>query len=193
MQALEEHAREAPAPKQRLVFEHTVEWLLQPSVRRRLSASACAALREAGLDVSGPLRPVYSFETWKRSLVIIAADLYPTVPKDEAFWLLGHTLARGLELSAMGRAMVTMGRLLGPLRSLRRIHETFRSADNYVRSRLTEQSATQCELWINEVMGQPGYYQGILEAGLTLAGAHEARVEVIAQEGASATFRLSWR
>jgi uncharacterized protein (TIGR02265 family) len=193
MQPREQLAREAPVPKQRVVFEHTVEWLLQPSVRLRLSPSACEALRELGMDVTGRLRPVYPFQTWKRCLAIIAADLYPTAAKGEAFRLLGRSLVQGAERTALGRAMVAMGRLLGPLRAMRRIHDTFRSADNYVESRLTERTATRCELWVNEVMDQPGYYQGILETCLALAGAHEVRVEVLSRDGAGATFGLSWR
>jgi uncharacterized protein (TIGR02265 family) len=193
MQAREEHARAEPVPRPRVIFEHTVDWLLQPVVRLRLSPAAHAALREAGLDVTERLRPAYPFDTWKRSLAIIVADLYPAMPTGEGFRLLGQSLARGVERTAMGRAMVSMGRLLGPLRSLRRINETFRSADNYVESRFTERSSTCCELWINEVMDQPGYYQGILEACLDLAGARDTRVELLSCEGAGATYRLTWR
>ncbi len=193
MQAWGETVRPEPALRQRVIFEHTVDWLLQPVVRLRLSPAAYAALREAGLDATERLRPAYSFETWRRSLVIIVADLYPAVPTGEGFRLLGQSLARGVQRTALGRAMVSMGRLLGPLRSMRRINETFRSADNYVESRFTERTPTSCELWINEVMDQPGYYQGILEACLELAGAREPRVEMLSRDGAGAIFLLSWR
>ncbi|MFP2927150.1 DUF2378 family protein [Pyxidicoccus sp. 3LG] len=194
MEALGERARaEEPAPKQRVIYEHTVEWLLQPSVRLYLSPAACAALKDVGLDVTERLRPAYSFDTWQRTLAIVVADLYPAVPTREAYRLLGRMLVRGVERTALGRAMVSMGRLLGPLRAMRRIDETFRSADNYVESRFTEHSPTHCALWINEVLDQPGYYQGILEMCLELAGAREVRVEVLSRDGASATFALSWR
>ncbi|WP_164006826.1 DUF2378 family protein [Pyxidicoccus trucidator] len=193
MQARGEQVRAEPAPRQRVIFEHTVDWLLQPAVRLRLSPAAYTALREAGLDVTERLRPAYTFDTWKRSLAIIVADLYPAVSTDEGYRLLGQLLARGVERTTLGRAMVSMGRLLGPLRSMRRINETFRSADNYVESRFTERTQTSCELWINEVMDQPAYYQGILEACLELAGARDAHVEVLARDGAGATFALSWR
>ncbi|MCP3138499.1 DUF2378 family protein [Pyxidicoccus xibeiensis] len=193
MEALGEKVRAAPAPKQRIVFEHTVEWLLQPSLRLRLSPAACAALKDVGLDVTERLLPAYSFDTWQRTLAIVVADLYPAVPTTDAYRLLGRMLVRGVERTAMGRAMVSLGRLLGPLRAMRRIDETFRSADNYVESRFTEHTATHCELWINEVMDQPGYYQGILESCLDLAGARDARVEVLSREGTGATFSLSWR
>ncbi|MCY1016029.1 DUF2378 family protein [Pyxidicoccus sp. MSG2] len=193
MHAWGEQARAEPAPRQRIIFEHTVDWLLQPSVRLRLSPAAYNALREAGLDATERLRPAYSFDTWRRSLAIIVADLYPAVPTGEAYRMLGQMLARSVERTALGRAMVSMGRLLGPLRSMRRINETFQSADNYVESRFTERGPTHCELWINEVMDQPGYYQGILEACLDLAGARDVRVGVVSRDGAGATFELSWR
>lgn len=186
-------ARDEPGPRRRVIFEHTVAWLLQPSVRLRLSPAACAALREAGLDVTEPLRPAYSFDTWRRSLAIIVADLYAAVPTDEGYRRLGRALVHGVNQTAVGRAMVSMARLLGPLRSLRRINETFRSADNYVESRFTEHGPTHCELWINEVMDQPSYYQGVLEAGIGLTGGRDVRVEVRSRDGAGATFALSWR
>ncbi|NMO22800.1 DUF2378 family protein [Pyxidicoccus fallax] len=193
MRALGEQVRAEPVPQRRLIFEHTVSWLLQPAVRLRLSPTAYAALKEVGLDVTERLRPAYSFDTWRRSLAIIAADLYPTTPLDESYRLLGRALVRGVELTTMGRAMVSMARLLGPLRSLRRMNETFRSADNYVESRFTQCGPTHCELWINEVMDRPGYYQGVLEAGLELVGARDARVEVLSRDGDGATYSVSWR
>ncbi len=182
----------APHGPRRVVYEQTFDGLFRVALGKRLSSPAHAMLREAGLDLSAKLRPSYPAETWRRCVEIAVRDLYPEHPRSEGYRLIGKDLVEGVASTAMGRAMVSVGRLLGPTRSLRRMNNTFRSADNYVESRLTELSANRFELWINEVMGQPRYYQGILEACLPLAGARRVQVQVVAQEGSGATFLIEW-
>jgi uncharacterized protein (TIGR02265 family) len=181
-----------PAGPRRLVFENTVEGLFRISLRDRLSSPAWQALRAAGIDPARPLLPAYSQETWRRGLEIAVADLYPFLPREEAWRRLGRDVMEGLMHTVLGRAMVGVSRLLGPLRSLRRLNNTLRSTDNYVESRLTELSPTSCEVWINEVMDQPTYYQGILEACMVLAGGQQVRVRVVAREGHGARLHVEW-
>lgn len=175
-----------------VVYEQTFDGLFRVALGKRLSSAAHALLREAGLDLSTKLLPAYPVETWRRCVEIAVRDLYPEHPRAEGYRLIGHDLVEGLASTALGRAMVGVGRLLGPTRSLRRMNNTFRSADNVVESRLTELSATRFELWINEVMGQPTYYVGILEACLPLAGARRVQVRVASREGRSATYLIEW-
>jgi uncharacterized protein (TIGR02265 family) len=197
MQGLQETrglgAERLPAPQRRLVFEHTVEGLFRVSLRHRLSALAWPALREAGLDLSRPLAPAYPYETWKRALEIAVADLYPFLSREEAWRRMGRDVVDGMMRTVMGRAMVGVARLLGPLRSLRRLNSTLRSADNYVESRLTELSSTSCDVWINEVMDQPSYYQGVLEACITLAGGRDVRTRVLSRDGRGAFLHVQWQ
>ncbi|WP_375769539.1 DUF2378 family protein [Archangium gephyra] len=181
-----------PATQRRLVFEHTVDGLFRFSLRSRLSSQAWNALRGVGIDLSKPLLPAYSYETWKRALELTVADLYPLVPREEGWRQLGREVVNGMVHTVLGRAMVGVARLLGPLRSLRRLNNTLRSADNYVESRLTELSPTSCEVWINEVMGQPTYYAGILEACIGLAGGQRARARVVSLEGPGARLHVEW-
>ena len=180
------------ATQRRLVFEHTIEGLFRFSLRSRLSSQGWNGLKAVGIDLSKPLLPAYSDETWKRALELTVADLYPLLPREEGWRRLGREVVNGMVHTVMGRAMVGVARLLGPLRSLRRLNNTLRSADNYVESRLTELSPTACEVWINEVMGQPTYYQGIVEACLALAGAQGTRVRVVAREGLGARLHVEW-
>ncbi len=178
--------------QRRLVFEHTVEGLFRFSLRSRLSAQAWNGLRTVGIDLSKPLLPAYSYDTWRRALELTVADLYPLLPREEGWRRLGQEVVNGMVHTVLGRAMVGVARLLGPLRSLRRLNNTLRSADNYVESRLTELSPTSCEVWINEVMDQPSYYQGILEACIALAGGQRARARVVAREGTGARLHVEW-
>jgi uncharacterized protein (TIGR02265 family) len=181
-----------PIAQRWVVFDHTVEGLFLVALRGRLSATAESSLRKVGLDLSKKLLPAYPFEVWRQCLEIVATDLYPMHPRPEAWRRLGHDMVRGMCQTVLGRAMVGVSRLLGPLRALRRLNHTLRSADNYVEAHITELSPTCCLVWINEVMGQPGYYQGILEASLATMGARGARVRLCSSEGTSATYRVEW-
>jgi uncharacterized protein (TIGR02265 family) len=186
-------SKPAPAMQRWVVFDHTVEGLFLIALQGRLSTMAMARLRAEGIDLSKKLQPAYSFEIWKRCLEVAVTDLYGRLPRAEGYRRLGHEMVQGMGKTVMGRAMVGVARLLGPLRALRRLDHNLHSADNYVQARLTELASNWCEVWINEVMDQPGYYQGILEACLEMAGAHGIRVEMIAREGSGASFLVQWK
>ncbi|HVG59468.1 MAG TPA: DUF2378 family protein [Hyalangium sp.] len=175
-----------------MVFDHSVEGLFLVALRGRLSPATEEKLRRAGLDLSKKLQPAYPFEVWKQCLEIVATDLYPSLPRSEAWQKLGRAIVDGMSQRVMGRAMVRVSRLLGPLRALRRLDHILNSADNYVEARVTERSPTCVDVWINEVMGQPSYYKGILEASLVMTGTEVGQVEVLSREGSGATFRVSW-
>jgi uncharacterized protein (TIGR02265 family) len=175
-----------------LVFDHTFEGLFLVALRGRLTAATEAKLRRAGLDLSKKLQPAYPFEVWKQCLEIVVTDLYPNLPRSEAWRKLGRAIVDGMSQRVMGRAMVRVSRLLGTRRALQRMDHILNSADNYVEARVTERSPTCIDVWINEVMGQPSYYKGILEASLVMTGAEVGQVEVISLDGFGATFRVSW-
>ena len=176
----------------RWVFEHTVQGLFHVSLRGRLSPAARDSMCRAGLDLSRPLLPAYSYETWRRALEIAARDIHPLLSREEAWRRLGQNVVDGMVQTLLGRATAGVARLLGPLRSLRRFNNSLRSADNYVESRLEELSPTACRVWINEVMDQPTYYQGVLEAGVALAGGQRPRARVLSREGSGAWLHVEW-
>jgi len=178
--------------EERWVFEHAVDGLFRGPLRDRLSASALQALCEVGIDLSKPLLPAYSSETWGRALHIAAADLSTELPHEASWRRLGQELINGLVHTLVGGAMVNVATLLGPLRFLRRLNSTLRNADNYVEARLQDVSPTSCEVWINDVMEQPAYYRGVLEALITLAGGREARTRLLSCEGRGAWFLAEW-
>ncbi|MET0404068.1 MAG: DUF2378 family protein [Cystobacter sp.] len=180
------------AARERWVFEHTVDGLFRGSLRERLSATALVSLRQAGIDLSRPLLPAYSSETWIRALHI-AAEAFSADLSPEASWRrLGQEVIQGLVHTRVGSAMVSVAGLLGPLRFLRRLNSTLRSTDSYVESRLKEVGPTSCEVWISEVMEQPAYHRGMLEALVSLAGGRDVRVRVLTCEGPGAWFLVEW-
>jgi uncharacterized protein (TIGR02265 family) len=186
------HSMPLPMARRWMVFDHTVEGLFLVALRGRLPPATVERLRHAGLDLSKKLQPAYPFQVWKQCLEIAAADLYPRLSRAEAWRKLGRAIVEGMSQRVMGRAMVRVSRMLGPLRALQRLDHILNGAGNYVEARVTERSRTCVEVWINEVMGQPTYYQGILEASLVMTGTEVGQVELISLDGFGATYRVSW-
>ncbi len=181
-----------PMARRWMVFDHAVEGLFLVALRGQLSPALQESLRRAGLDLSKKLQPAYPFEVWKRCLELVAAELYPRLSRAEAWRKLGRAIVEGMSQRVMGRALVRVSRMLGPLRALKRLDHILNSAGNYVEARVTERSRTCIEVSINEVMGQPTYYQGILEATLVMTGTEVGQVELISLNGFGATYRVSW-
>jgi uncharacterized protein (TIGR02265 family) len=178
--------------REQWVFEHTVGGLFQGPLRGRLSIPALQALSQVGIDLSRPLLPAYSRETWAHALRIAAADLFPGEPPELSWRRLGQDVINGLVHTRVGNGMVSVASLLGPLRFLRRLNPTLRNADNYVESRVEELGPTSCEVWFNEVMEQPAYHQGMLEALVVLAGGRDVRTRLLACVGPGARFLVEW-
>jgi uncharacterized protein (TIGR02265 family) len=92
----------------------------------------------------------------------------------------------------LGRALRPVMRTLGPRRVLERISRGFRDATNFTETRLVERGPGAYELWFNDVVRQ-GFYRGLLQAGMELAGAREPQVELVARASPEATYAISWK
>lgn len=176
-----------------LIFEQTIEALFVRALGGRLTPDCKVRLRQAGLDVDQKLKPAYSFKSWMTFIRIAAEELYPGVPMEEGTFKLGEAHIEGFRETMLGRAVLSLLRVLGPRRTLNRATQNFRAGNNYTESRLTEHGPGQFELWMNEVGDFPAFTAGIIHAGLTIAGAKELRVEPADYDGHACTYRISWR
>ncbi len=176
-----------------LVFEQTLEALFVRALGGRLSPECKARLRQAGLDVDQKLKPAYSFKSWMSFIRIAAEELYPDLPREEGAFKLGEAHIEGFRETMLGRAVLSLLRVLGPRRALSRATQNFRAGNNYTESRLTELAPTQYELWMNEVGDFPSFTAGIIYAGLRVAGAKDIRVESADYDGHACTYRISWK
>src|SRR5215217_9517353 len=154
-----------------LIFEQTLEALYLRGLQGQISASCKARLRQAGLDLDQKLRPAYPFNAWMAFLRITAEELYPELSVDEGCRKLGQAHIAGYRDTMLGRAVLSLLRVLGPRRALARATQNFRSGNNYTESKLVEVTPTQFELWMNEVGDYPDFTAGIIHAGLRVAGA----------------------
>ena len=178
--------------QEQVVFGNTVHGLSQIAAHGKLSQGARRALELLGLDLDGQLQPAYPAATWRRSLDIVVRDLFPELQLEEAYRQLGQRMVMDARESMLGRGMLALGRALGPRRLLLRLNHNFRNADNYVQAELTELSPCAWAVCINETLGMPSYYQGILEAALGACGARDPHVRRLHVEGPRCTYRVEW-
>jgi uncharacterized protein (TIGR02265 family) len=178
---------------ERVVFGNTFHGLFQIALHGRLSPGARSALGRMGLHVDQQPLPFYPASVLRPTLDIVVRDLFPDLHHEEAYRQLGQKMVTDVSEAVLGRGMLAVGRALGPRRLLMRMNHNFRNADNYVQLHLTELGPTAYEVFINETLGMPSYYQGILEAALGACGAREPHVRRMHTEGSSCTYRVEWR
>jgi len=178
-------------PKEKLVFDFTMESLLRtlPPPHTPSQVSALAAL---GLEPGKPLLPAYPMETFQKVSQYIASQRWPKLPPEEAHRALGRAFLAGYGESFMGKALVSLSKVVGPHRLLERMNRNFRSANNYTETKLERLAPSTYELWFNHVI-MPSYYQGIVEAGLELTGVKGLQVTLARTLGTSPTYRITWQ
>lgn len=178
---------------ERVVFGNTFDGLFRIALEGRLSMGARSALKRMGLHIDQQPLPFYPASVWRPSLDIVVRDLFPDLHQEEAYRRLGQKMVTDVSETVLGRGMLAVGRALGPRRLLMRMNHNFRNADNYVQMQLTQLAPTAYEVLINETLGMPSYYQGIIEAALEAAGAREPHVQRMCMQGSSCTYRVEWR
>lgn len=175
---------------EKLIFAQTFEGLLR-SLAGKLTPQLTEGLRHRGLDLSLALLPAYPLSVWIEVLSFVARERHPGLALDAAVAAVGRDFMDGYAETMVGRAMTAMMRLIGPRRTLERVTRQFRTGNNFSDTRLTEVSATEYRLWVNEVQ-LAGWYVGILSRGLELAGGKEVKVELLERDAGAGTFRVRW-
>ncbi|MCE9669508.1 DUF2378 family protein [Myxococcus stipitatus] len=175
-----------------LVFEQTIEALFLRALHGRLTPGCKERLRKEGLDVDQKLRPAYAFASWMAYLRIASEELFPQDSLGQGTFKLGEAYIEGFRETMLGRAVLSLLRVLGPRRTLMRATQNFRAGNNYTESKLTELGPTQFELWMNEVGDYPAFTAGIIHAGLRVAGAQNVTIETSGYDGHGCTYRINW-
>lgn len=175
---------------EKLIFSQTVEGLLR-SLGGKLTPELVAGMQARGIDPAATLLPAYPQETFTTVVTWLAAQLYPKLPVDDAIAQVGRGFMDGYGETMVGRAMLAMIRLIGPRRTLERVTRQFRTGNNYSDTRLTARSATEYDLWVNEV-SMVGWYLGIIARGVELAGAKGVKVTLLSHDASGANFHVTW-
>lgn len=180
-----------PPLQDRVVFEQTIEGLIR-ALGPKLDESVKDRFKAAGLDVRQKLKVAYPVTTWVEVLWIAGQVLAPGLERDEATYIVGKRFIQAYELTLMGKATTTMARVVGPRRTLERMTRNFRTGSSYGTSRLVELAPGRFEIYCFPV-SVPGFYRGMLEAGVEVAGGKNVRVQLARWEKPEeAVFEVTW-
>ncbi len=173
------------------MFEQSVEGLIR-ALGPKLDDRCAERLRSAGIEVKGKLKVAYPVASWVQALWIAGETLAPGMGKDEATYQVGRRFIQAYESTLMGKAAYTMARVVGPKRTLERMTRNFRTGSSYGTSKLTELGPGKFELWCAPV-SVPGFYRGVVEAGLEIAGARSPKVQLVRwEQPEEAVFDVTW-
>jgi uncharacterized protein (TIGR02265 family) len=175
---------------EKLIFSQTFEGIFR-ALGPRLDPSLSAALRQLGLDTQKPLEPAYPLAVFLEAVRLIGQRLFPELDADGQAHALGREFMDGYSQTMVGRAMVGMMRVLGPRRTLERLSRQFRTGNNFSETTLTQVSPAEFQLWCNQVT-IPGWYAGLIERGLELAGAKAPLALLLRLDETGGTFRVTW-
>lgn len=178
--------------EEEVIFADAVEGLFAKGLGDRVTPSLCAKLGQAGLDLDAALLPAYPRAVWNSALALAAGHVWPDLDEAEAHRRLGRVLIDGFKETLLGRTLVTMARLLGPMRTLARMRHNLRTGGNYNETTHIAEQPGDVLFWINEPVIHPGYVRGMLEGTLEISGAQGVSVEVVARDAKGATHRVRW-
>jgi len=174
----------------RYVFASSVESLVR-GLGTRATPQLRARLRDRGLDLTD-LPASLPVEEWAPHLIFFSEQVFPGVPRGEALYSLGQHFMLGWKQSLMGSAIVSLLRVVGPVRSLPRLERAFRTSNNFVKARTELLDAHSARIHLNDVYTLPEYWAGVIHGGLTLIGrAGEVTVEKFEHPGCELLAR--WR
>src|SRR5262245_24743804 len=142
-----------------IIFDVTVEALFRRALDTRMTDRLREQLRDAGIDLAVRLKATYPRVTFYRGVVLAIEELFPGVPRDHALIQLGGIFFDGYVRTWVGRAAISVMRVLGPRRTMGRMTQNFRSTNNYMQTRMMEVTPSHVELWLSQHSGVPTYFQ----------------------------------
>ncbi|MBS2030996.1 MAG: DUF2378 family protein [Deltaproteobacteria bacterium] len=175
---------------ERVVFGASVEALLR-AFGPPWKPGAREALVKLGIEPEQPPRAAYPLELYMQLLKSLGEIHFPAAAEDERYFQMGQAFIRGFERTLIGRAQLSLLKLIGPRRTLDRLTRSFRNANNYTTANLRELASSHFEIDFGFVQF-PGFYRGVLDGGLRAVGAANLSVELARREQMAATFSVRW-
>ncbi len=175
-----------------VVFDNTVDALFGRALGKKMTPRCRERLLAEGLDLSAKLKPFYPREQYYRFVNIAVEELFPGQPKDKAHYALGQAFIAGFNETLIGKAVISVVRMIGARRALERMTQNFRSSNNYMQTKLTQVSPGVHELWLSQTSGAPAYFEGVLFSSLSHTSAKNLKVERASYDGTACTLKISW-
>lgn len=182
----------AAAPADAVVFSHTAEGFFVRGLGAQLTPALKAELKPLGFDFDRPLLPAYGVRAWNEALFVVRRHVYPDESDPRGIWLLGERMIAGYNETMVGKAVLSMARLIGPRRTVLRTRKNWRSGNNYTEVEVTELTPSDFRLELNEPGAARWVSQGLLSAGLRFAGAKGLSVDVEAFTDETVVYRTKW-
>jgi uncharacterized protein (TIGR02265 family) len=181
-----------PAPEAaKVVFRHSVEAFLDHVLVKRglMLPDLVKELAAMGIDPRRA-RDVTIGEFYK--LVELAASrLGPGRTREANLEEVGRAMLRGYVDSLVGRGILIGARMMGPRRTLLRMAENFKTADNVTRITTAEPAPNTVDINLSPDGGVPDYHRGLFSEVFVVLGVRQYKVES-RPSAFGALHRMSW-
>jgi uncharacterized protein (TIGR02265 family) len=178
----------SPPISEQVVFASSMEGMwraLQPP-----TPGEAAAFARAGID-GKKFQAAYPLIQYTDLLDACGVGRFGHLEPLQRFTEVGRLFMVGYKKTLVGQALIAVLRVLGPRRMLDRMTRNFRTANNYTEVTLEPVSPTQHVLRITHVT-RPGLFIGLLEKGLTYAGAKGLSVTLLEHQEKVARYEIRW-
>jgi uncharacterized protein (TIGR02265 family) len=188
------------ATSEPVIFNTVIEGA-RKAYGRVLTPELFAKLRAVGMDFEAP-NPAYPIETFLIALQLIADALAPGRSFEDQHRQIGRDFMQGYMQTAIGFAMLSMAKVVGPRRTLLRFGRNLKTTGNYVETVVHELGDREVEI-VTSVIPEfhkhitprwraiAQYRVGIIEAALDILKA-DATVTLTEPTPAETHFRVKW-
>jgi uncharacterized protein (TIGR02265 family) len=148
---------------EQLIYENAVEGLFIKGFGKKMTPRLKVGLKEIGLDLDAPLKTTYPGELINRCTKLLREQLFANEPDDlKAYTAIGSTTLDGYFDTVMGRAMVSVLRIVGHERIMDRLPRQMASGSNYQIVTVKRIKPGEAEVHCSDAQPHPGINVGVL-------------------------------
>jgi uncharacterized protein (TIGR02265 family) len=148
---------------EQVIYENAVEGMFLKGFGKKLTPRLKAELKEIGLDVDAPLKTTYPGVLINKCTEALRRHLYAHEKDDlKAYIDIGSTTLDGYFDTIMGRAMVSVLRIVGYERIIDRLPRQMASGTNYQFVTVKRTKPGEAEVHCSDCKPHPGINVGVL-------------------------------
>lgn len=152
------------------------------------TADEAATIERLNLNAG---RETYELAHWLELVDASANSRFAELPELERHAAVGRYFMNGFAETSAGVAVMSLLRVVGPERAMRRMTRTLREATDVLNVEVEPLPPNGLRLTFNEA-SRPGFFVGVLEAALIAADAVYPVVNISSRIGRAATFDVRW-
>jgi uncharacterized protein (TIGR02265 family) len=175
--------------QEKMVFSNAIDLLFNVAHKKQLNAEIETCLLQLGINLKKPL-PAYTLTVFVNAIEKSGPLLYPGSDVSSAARKMGAAIVNHADSNLIGKAVMSMAKLVGPRRIIPKLKNSWRAANNYTEVEVKELSEKEFLITFNEPGTMQWYSLGSLEAGFTLIAGKDAKVTIDSATPVSATYRL---